>query len=415
MEARHVVVRDDEPAGGPAVLGEDGGDPVEDAAADVDVVGGIEPPVEIHPDPVHDGTLSIRCMAVSSHRQVFHELVELLGLQGLHPVGDGLFGLGVDLDDDPVGPHGDGRAGERRHVLPVARRMARVHDHREVGELLEDDDGREIQGVSRGRLEGADPPLAEDDLAVALREDVLGRHEELLDRRHHPPLEQDGLASLAHFFQQGEILDVARADLEDVGIGLDEIHVGGIYDLRHDGKPRALADLLQELEALLFEALEAVGRGAGLEGAAPEDMGAGLLRHVGALHELLLRLDGAGPRHDDEPRPADLDLAHADDRVGFPEFAARQLVGLENGNDDLHPRQVGDGLDLLAAAGIPHGADDRLLRPAGQMGPVPDRLDPLDDPVDLSVRCAFFHHDDHNCSTSNEKGHDGCCPHGPPR
>ena len=65
VKARHVVVRDDEPAGGPAVLGEDGGDPVEDAAADVDVVGGVEPPVEIHPDPVHDGTLPIRCMAVS--------------------------------------------------------------------------------------------------------------------------------------------------------------------------------------------------------------------------------------------------------------------------------------------------------------------------------------------------------------
>ena len=49
-------------------------------------------------------------------------------------------------------------------------------------------------------------------------DDVLGRHQQLLDGGAHAALEQHGLAQLAHRLQQREVLHVARADLEDVGV-----------------------------------------------------------------------------------------------------------------------------------------------------------------------------------------------------
>ena len=66
-------------------------------------------------------------------------------------------------------------------------------------------------------LEGADAALAEDDLVVALREDVLGGEQPLLHRRRHAALEQDRLAQPADLGEQGEVLHVAGADLEHVG------------------------------------------------------------------------------------------------------------------------------------------------------------------------------------------------------
>ena len=111
---------------------------------------------------------------------------------------------------------------------------------------------------------------------------------------------------------------------------------------------------------------------------------------------------------------------YAPERLGvrdvlLAELAAGQLVGLEDGNDAFHARQVPDGLDLLPAPRVAHGADDRFLRAAGQVGPVSDGLDPLDDPVDLHIRGVSLHDDNHNDGTSHEKGHGGCRRHGPGR
>ena len=52
-----------------------------------------------------------------------------------------------------------------------------------------------------------------DQAIVAVREDVLGRHEQFFHRRHHAALEEDRLLRSADGVQQRIVLHVARADL----------------------------------------------------------------------------------------------------------------------------------------------------------------------------------------------------------
>ena len=60
--------------------------------------------------------------------------------------------------------------------------VARVDDDRQVRELLEHRHRHQVEREAVGGLERADAALAEDDLLVALLEDVLGRHQQLLER-----------------------------------------------------------------------------------------------------------------------------------------------------------------------------------------------------------------------------------------
>ena len=89
-------------------------------------------------------------------------------------------------------------------------------------------------------------------------------------------LQHDGTAAFAERFEENEVLHVARADLQDVGVFRDEIDVAIAHDFGDDAEAGGVSRLLQELQAVLFQALEIVGRGARLERAAAEELGAGL-------------------------------------------------------------------------------------------------------------------------------------------
>src|SRR3712207_7585242 len=65
-------------------------------------------------------------------------------------------------------------------------------------------------------------------------------------------------------FRSREVLHVARADLEDVGVLSDEIHVAGLHDLGDHLQSGLFAGLGEELEAFRPEPLEAVRGGARL-------------------------------------------------------------------------------------------------------------------------------------------------------
>src|SRR6266446_6864013 len=56
----------------------------------------------------------------------------------------------------------------------------------------------------------------------SLRHDVFGGHEKFVERGGHAALEEDGFFGAAGALEQGEILHVAGADLNDVGVFLDE-------------------------------------------------------------------------------------------------------------------------------------------------------------------------------------------------
>ena len=162
-----------------------------------------------------------------------------------------------------------------------AGRVAGVDDHRQVGHLLQRRDRGDVQREAVGRLERPDPALAQDHVRVALLEDVLRRHQQLLERRGQAALDQRRLAGAADLAQQRVVLHVAGADLDHVGHLEHRLEVARVHQLGDDRQAGLLARLGEQPQALLAEALEGVRRGARLVGAAAEHRAAGVAHDPG--------------------------------------------------------------------------------------------------------------------------------------
>ena len=171
--------------------------------------------------------------------------------------------------------------------------------------LLHGGNDAEVEGVARVVGEGAHAALAEDDLVVALAHDVLGGHQELVERRAHAALEQDGLAQPAGMLQQRKVLHVARADLDHVGPFGDQFEGLVVDGFGDDAQAEAIADLGHDLESFDAEALKGIRRGARLVGAAAEKLRAGGGHLLGDGEGLLAALDGAGTGDDGQVAAAD--------------------------------------------------------------------------------------------------------------
>src|SRR6185436_957107 len=163
-----------------------------------------------------------------------------------------------------------------------------------------------------------------------------------------------------------------------------------------DREPGLLAGEGEDLEPLAAQPLERVGRGARLERAAAQHAGAALRDAAGALEGLLGGLDRAGAGHDGE-RPAAHPhvAAYLDDRVLLLEVAARQLVGLQDGDHLLDARERLE----VRRVHLPFVADDADhggLLPFGHVRLEAVRLDLLEHGTDLLHGRARLHHDDHH-------------------
>ena len=116
---------------------------------------------------------------------------------------------------------------------------------------------------------------------------------------------------LADLLEQGEVLHVAGADLEDVGVLGDQLDVARVHDLGDDGQARGLARAsASSLQPLLPEPLERVRGGARLERAAAQDRRAGLALTGVAVSMSCSRLSTAhGPAMTCEALPAEIHAA----------------------------------------------------------------------------------------------------------
>ena len=139
------------------------------------------------------------------------------------------------------------------------RTVARVRDDREMAQLLHDRDRGDVEGVARRRLECADTALAEHDVVVAAREDVLGRQQPLLDGGREASLQHHRLARVTKLAQQRVILHVARADLEEVGVAIDELDLADVHHLGDELQIVRVGAGPEHLQAFLAETLKAVG------------------------------------------------------------------------------------------------------------------------------------------------------------
>src|SRR5919197_375943 len=102
----------------------------------------------------------------------------------------------MDLDDHPIGASCNARQCHRRDIPPMAGSMARVHEHRQMGLLLKDRDGVQVQREARGGLKGADPPFTQDNIGIPFAQNIFRRHQKLLDGRGHAALQEHGFGAL---------------------------------------------------------------------------------------------------------------------------------------------------------------------------------------------------------------------------
>ena len=242
-------------------------------------------------------------------------------------------------------------------------------------------------------LKGADAPLAENDVFIAAGHDVLGAHEPLLIGGGHSPFDHHGPVLVADGLQEVKVLHVSGADLDDVHI-LEKGQLAEVHQLGDDGQARLLPGDFQVLQSLGAQALEGVGRGAGLEGAAPEHGGAALLHRLGNGHHLFLALHGAGTGHDGQGAAADLGAAHGNDRVLRVEFPVGVFVGLLNPLDVLHDVQGGDEVDVQLGR-VAHQSQDGVSLADAGVDDDPLFLEPVDQALQLFAVGVVLQNDNH--------------------
>src|SRR5439155_19458670 len=94
--------------------------------------------------------------------------------------------------------------------------------------------------------------------------------------------------------EERKILHVAGADLDDVGVFLDEVEGFVVDGFGDDAEAVGSADFRKDLEAVFTEALEAVGGSARLVCAAAEEPRAGFFDALGNGQALRFRFDSEG-------------------------------------------------------------------------------------------------------------------------
>ena len=315
-------------------------------------------------------------------------------------------GRGVDLDHDAIRPDRDAAKGERLDQPALAGGVARIDDHRQVGQVVEQRDGGKVHRVARVRLERPDPALAQDDVRVPGADDVLGGHQELLDGRAVAAFEHDRSCDPAHLPEQRVVLHVPGPDLEDVRVLGDDVDLGRLHDLGDDRQPGPLARLGEIAQPLDAEALEGVRARPWLERAAAQDRGAGGLDRVGGLEQHVAVLDRARPGHHRERAVADDRVEHPDHRVLGPELPRRQLERAADRGDPLDARQGRQPIDQhrLASADLPDHGDHRSLVADMIEGRQPLGQDLALDSEDLGLTGADGHHDEHRGAVSSSVG-----------
>src|SRR5712664_38238 len=283
---------------------------------------------------------------------------EFLGEERLHAVGEGFFRLVMDFDEQAVGADSDSGARKRQNFVALAGAVAGVDKNGKMAAFFYGGNDGEVERVARKIRERSNAPLAEHDVVIALGEDVLRGHQELVERGGHAALEEYGFLGAAGAFEQREVLHVARADLDDVGVFFDEVERFIVNCFSDDAEAVGGADFRKNLEAVFAEALEAVRRSAGLVSAAAEEAHAGFFEAFGDGEALLFGFDGTGAGNEGDLIAADDDVAggrgDSNDAVFLLGVAADQFVRFAD-RDALD--DAGKGFEDAEVDGAPVAGD----------------------------------------------------------
>ena len=182
-----------------------------------------------------------------------------------------------------------------------------------------------------------------------------------------PRFSSTGLRGLADLLQQVEVLHVPGADLEHVGVLLDELDLPRVHDLGDDRHVVLVADVAEDLQAVLAHALEGVRAGPRLERAAAEDVRAGLLDVAGdRVQDLAGSRRRTARRSWPGGRRRSRTLPTVTDGVVLVELAAGELERLQDRQDLL---DAGDGRERLGLrlVLVADDADDGALLAAADV------------------------------------------------
>src|SRR5215469_12238822 len=178
------------------------------------------------------------------------EFGELFGEDGLHAVGKRLLRLMVNFDKETVGAYGNSRARKWQDFVALARAVAGIDENGQMAPFFNGGYDSEVESVARKIRKCANAALAEHDVVIALREDVFGGHQEFVERSGHAALEKNGLFGATRALEQGEVLHVAGADLNDVRIFLDEFERFIVDGFGDDAEAILCAHFRENLQAV---------------------------------------------------------------------------------------------------------------------------------------------------------------------
>ena len=164
------------------------------------------------------------------HAQGVHQFMELLGIERLRSIRKGLVRVVMNLDQQHISASGDGSARHGRNFVAKTGTVGRIRSHGQVGKLVNDGNGADIERVARVSFKSTNAPLAKNYVVVAAGHNIFGREQKFFDGGSDPAFEQRRLLNFAEFAQQIEILHVAGAHLKNVDVGK---HLGNLRNLHH--------------------------------------------------------------------------------------------------------------------------------------------------------------------------------------
>src|SRR4051794_26817676 len=147
----------------------------------------------------------------------------------------------MDFDQERVGAHRHGAFAHGENQVAPASALAGIDHDWAMGFFFDDRDGGKIKRVARVGFESANAALAEYQIRIFVGQNVFAGEQPFFDFHGEAALEEDRAAGFGGGDEELEILGVASADLQNVGVFGD--HFGVIFgkELRDDGKAGALA------------------------------------------------------------------------------------------------------------------------------------------------------------------------------
>ena len=101
--------------------------------------------------------------------------------------------------------------------------MAGINHDREMAETLDGGNQAQVECVARMIGKSAHAALTQNHVVVAFAHYVLGGHEKFFESSGHAAFQQHGFAPASGALEQRKVLHIACADLDYVGVFLDQL------------------------------------------------------------------------------------------------------------------------------------------------------------------------------------------------